>query len=332
MSSLISKASNSISLEEHRKSMLAEGSRISTLINKLELKNDELHAELEQLKHTSLEKATQFENARTTWRNSAEAASLSIKNEQLNDMEDELANTLSMLETMKYNTNQDKIHILQVESLLKEKRNEANDYQHKWEQLKPKELTEEEEATQHQQQMQQEENKTKKKQQFHDLMNCIDYFGSTGLPALEEACEASSVLENVITEAASRALHTATNGTTPNDNVVRYGSTGGLFKQILEEQLNEQEARHRSEINELEKTSSDALQSMARGWADAKRNNIHGGTGGNGGQTRSPNEMLDGVVGQGPQVELFIWKAAMKVKTTLTIVLVSKMFASLSSP
>ena len=67
---------------------------------------------------------------------------------------------------------------------------------------------------------------------------------------------------------------------------------------------------------------------MARGWADAKRNNIHGGTGGNGGQTWSPNKMPEGVVGQGPQVELFIWKAAMKVKINLIVVLVSKMLTS----
>jgi hypothetical protein len=82
---------------------------------------------------------------------------------------------------------------------------------------------------------------------------------------------------------------------------------------MIDDKLNEQEFRHRSEIKELEKTSNDALHSMARGWAEEKGRN------GGGSSTTSlhGNRLLGNMVGQGPQVELFIWKAAMKVSLFL---------------
>ncbi len=43
-----------------------------------------------------------------------------------------------------------------------------------------------------------------------------------------------------------------------------------LMKDIVQHQLQEQEARHRDEVDELERTSKMALQSMAQGWADAR--------------------------------------------------------------
>ena len=43
-----------------------------------------------------------------------------------------------------------------------------------------------------------------------------------------------------------------------------------LMKSIVQRQLQEQEARHREEVDELERTSKMALQSMAKGWADTR--------------------------------------------------------------
>lgn len=323
MSALINKSSNSISLEEHRKSMLAESERLSALMNKLELKNDELYSELQQLQMTSSANESRFNEERIRWKNSSSAIAISMKEDQMSDMEDQLANSLSMLEKMKYATNQDKIHIMEVEKLLKEKTEECNEYKKKWEALLPKEISEEEKLIQHEQQMLEEKLKSQKENTYHVLVNCIEYFGSSGLRAIKEACGASSELKNILIDAAARSYSAATEDTessTKGENNLlnttssfSTSSTSSFLKKMIDDKLNEQEFRHRSEIKELEKTSNDALHSMARGWAEEKGRN------GGGSSTTSlhGNRLLGNMVGQGPQVELFIWKAAMKVSLFL---------------
>ena len=245
---------------------------------------------------------------------------ISMKDEKMNDMEDELANALSSIERFKYQQIQSIEEQKMLENALQTSETKRMELETRIETLTPLELTPEEVQVKEEEERLADELKRNEEEQLSRLLSCVEYFAQTGLPALEDACDASQLLHNTLVQAAPRAMYAASGST--QQSSTNGANKGALLRRIVDDRLNEQEDRHRSEILELEKTSGDALNSMARGWSEAEKNtgrDLHNnntmylnGSNANNHQDNNGTNGMNGMTGQGPQVELFIWKAAMK--------------------
>ena len=313
MSTLMDRATNSISLEEHRKSMQSEGDRVSNLLEMLTQKNDELHRQLNQLTESSTSREKIFHDEIERMKQSTSITTISMKDERMNDMEDELATALSQLEHHRIERQDQSNQLIAMEESLSEKEEECHRLEQIVEELTPKNITEEEKKKKLKEEKIVVEQKNNEQKLLRRLLSCVEYVAQTNLPALESACSLSQSLQNVLRKSAPRALRAATEDDYL-DVTGRDGGGGGIgavLRKIIDDKLAEQERRHRAEVMELEKTSEDAMQSMARGWADAVAR--VGGSNSNNNMSFPQGEGAGSMKGQGPQVELFIWKAAMKV-------------------
>ena len=311
VSTLIARATNSISLEEHRKSMQGESERVSTLIDRLTAKNDELHQELERSREESMMIENKLKEELAQLKRSASMTTISMKDERMNDMEDELANALSHIERLQHERRTMVEEQTLVEHAFQKSETKCASLEKLVEELTPKEMTEKEQEQKLAEEQSAKENQKQQDEHLRLLVSCVEYFAHTGLPALEDACDASKMLNDLLVHAAPRAAYAASGSS-------GQPSSSGLLKRVVDDRLTEQEARHRAEVQELEKMSGDALNSMARGWADAQNNQKNTIYLNGDGEDVGARGSGGGTVGQGPQVELFIWKAAMKVSVFLS--------------